>query len=232
MPGNIWDKPASPHALDDEFESTTMDPSWDYGVGALDFATPIDPYASGVTPSRVKIHTDLRPSWLTMQRGTTISKAYTFPTNFLVWVRFAPYVTTVATLNGDYYCALYLMGTNAGVADQSNAIRLMLRSWTATNSVEYSKSENGGYPLVSNILDTTTRGMSHEYIGIHKIGATYHAWAMTSGGIRTYMGSTTWNGAGTLDRVAVVMGGNETVPGSPIHAIDFMRVVESATYLP
>jgi hypothetical protein len=232
MSGNIWNKPASPHALDDEFESTVMDLSWDYAPGALDFATPIDPYASGVTPSRVEIHTDRRPSWLTMQRGTTISKVYTFPTNFLAWVRFAPYITTTAKVNGDYYCALYLMATDAGLADNANAIRLMCRSWSATNSVEYTKSENGGFPVISVIADTLTRGLSYEYVGIHKIGATYHAWAMTAVGIRTYMGSTTWAGAGTLDRIAVVMGGNETVPGSPIHAIDFLRVVESATYLP
>jgi hypothetical protein len=231
MPGNIWDKPATPHALDDEFESTTLDPSWD-NAGSLDFVTVIDPYAV-VSPSRVKLHTDHRASWLTVQGGMAISKAYTLPTNCLIWTRMAPYMTTATQGNGDYYCALYITATVAGPThDPANAIRLMLRSWTASNSVDYTKSENGGYPLISQIAETSTRGLSYEYIGIHKIGATYHAWAMTSGGVRTYLGSTTWNGAGTLDRIMVVMSGVETVPGSPIQGIDFLRVVESATYLP
>lgn len=230
MPGNIWDKPAVPHALDDEFESTILDPSWD-NAGTLDFVTPMDPYAV-VTPSRVKLHTDHRPSWLSVQGGVAISKAYTLPTNCLIWTRMAPYVTTVAKVNGDYYNALYISATSGGIHDSNNAVRLMLRSWSAGNSIEFSKSELGGFPLVSSIADTSTRGMSYEYIGIHKIGSTFHAWAMTSGGIRTYMGSTTFLGTGTLDRILLIAAGTETVPGSPIFGIDFLRVVESATYLP
>jgi hypothetical protein len=230
MPGNIWDKPAVPHALDDEFESTTLDPSWD-GAGALDFVTPMDPYAV-ITPSRVKIHTDARPSWLTVQGGVGISKAYTLPTNCLIWTRMAPYITTAARVNGDSYNALYITATSGGIHDGANAIRLMLRSWSVVNSIEFSKSELGGFPLISSIADTSTRGLSYEYIALHKIGSTFHAWAMTSGGIRTYMGSTTWNGAGTLDRILLIASGGETVPGSPIFGIDFLRVVESATYLP
>jgi hypothetical protein len=96
----------------------------------------------------------------------------------------------------------------------------------------FDKSELGGYPQVAEIAEVSSRGLSYEYICLHKLGSTFHGWAITSGGVRTYLGSTTFNGVGTLDRVAFTSAGNETVPGTCIHAIDFFRVVESATYLP
>ena len=228
MPGNIWNKPAVPHALDDEFESTTLDPSWD--INTTDFVTPVDPYAV-VSPARVKIHTDLRPSWLTSQGSFVASKAYTLPTNCLIWARLAPGTTTATRVNGDSYCGIYFSATSGGLLDGTNAVRLFLRSFTSTNSVELSKAQFAAFSEVATIPDVSTRGLSYEYVCLHKIGGVFHAWAITSGGVRTYVGWTTYTGA-ALDRVAIVMPGNETVPGSPIQGIDFFRVVESATYLP
>ena len=230
MPGNIWDKPAIPHALDDEFESTTLDPSWDYG-GSLDFVTPIDPYAIVGGDPRVELHTNGRPSWLTFQKGLQLSKAYTLPTNCLMWTRWAPRIDQ-GKVDGEYFCGMYFTASSGGVPDSGNQVRLFLRGFQASGSIVFDKSELGGFPQVTEIGETSTRGMSYEYICLHKLGSTFHAWAITSGGVRTYLNSTTFLGAGTLDRVAIIATGSGTNPGTPFHAIDFFRVVESATYLP
>jgi hypothetical protein len=234
MPGNIWNKPASPHALDDEFESTTLDPSWDYAPGGLDFATPIDPYSSGVTPSRVKIHTDMRPSWLTCQGGTVMSKLYpggVLPTNCLIWARIAPYTTTSTKVTNDYVCGIWFSSSSGGLQDSANSLRLYLRSSNATRGVEVLKAESGAFSTVISIAPVLTRGLAYEYVCLHKIGSNFHSWAMTSGGVRTYLGSTTHSG-GALDRVCIHMGSALAIPGTAIHGFDFFRVVESATYLP
>ena len=230
MPGNIWNKPSVPHALDDEFDSTTLDPSWDYS-GSIDFVTPIDPYVTVAGDTRVEIHTDRRPSWMTIQKSLVLSKAYTLPTSCLIWARWAPFIDP-SKASGEYYCGIAFSASSGGIHDGSNQVRLYLRGWENTEGVIFDKAELGGFPGVASISETSTRGLAYEYICLHKIGGTFHAWALTSVGVRTYLGSTTFLGAGTLDRVSLVAAGSGTNPGTVIHAIDFFRVVESATYLP
>jgi hypothetical protein len=230
LEGHLWEKPASPHALDDEFEDTVIDPAWI--TGTHDYVTPIDPYVVVGTP-RVHIHTDQRRSWLACQgHSGGFLKTFTLPTNCLIWarMRFDRQGTKSA---GDQYAIIYFYATTAGVSSATNNVRLWLSESAATERVVLDRTQSGAHNEVAATNNSLpTRVKCIEYLMLHKVGSTFHAWCMGQSGEKIYVGSTTHTGDETLDRVGFGLGGAETSPGSPITGIDFFRVVESATYLP
>jgi len=86
---NIFDRPLVPHPLDDEFESTTLDPTWTMS-GTVLTENAINPYGS--TPSYA-LHTNYRPSWLMLQASTSAGTRFSKDISsisagdFFVWFR-------------------------------------------------------------------------------------------------------------------------------------------------
>jgi hypothetical protein len=233
LEGHLWEKPTSPHAMDDEFEDVTLDPAWDNAT-ALDFATALTPYSgfSSFT-ARVQLHTNQRRSWLMSQYNPGyFSKPYTLPTNALLWARMRHQRSGVSG-GGVRHSAIFFSETSAGNADLNNMMIMYLAEPTNLESAQFQRIESGA----NNTIATTqhireARGNALEYVMIHKVGATFHGWVMGMTGEKVYLGSSTYAGAGTLDRLGFYMGGSGSTPGYACNGIDFIRVVESATYLP
>lgn len=233
LEGHLWEKPATPHAFDDEFENTVLDPSWiNPSAGGLDTVTPIDPYTT-ITPGRVHIHTSHRRSWLTSQYYTDwFQRSWTLPTNFLMWARMR-FDRRGSKATGNQQLSIGITATTAGLRSTTNAMYLALSEYNSGERVVFDKFTSGAYSEIGATDGSlATRVKCIEYVMIHKVGSTFHGWCMGQSGEKIYIGSTTFAGDETLDRIGFALGGNATIPGSPIQGIDFFRVVESATYLP
>jgi hypothetical protein len=232
LEGHLWEKPAVPHALDDEFEDTVLDPAWILST-TQDYATPIDPYLAFGGDPRISIHTDNRRSWL-MNQGQSggFLKTFTLPTNCLIWARMR-FDRQSGKATGDQFAVIYIYATTAGVSSATNFIRLWLCEPGTGERVMLDRSQSGVYnEVVGTNGSLATRVKCIEYVMLHKVGSVFHAWCMGQSGEKIYVGSTTHTGDETLDRVGFGLGGARLSPGSPVTGIDFFRVVESATYLP
>ena len=233
LEGHLWEKPASPHALDDEFEDTVLDPAWDLTI-SHDYVSGLDSY-DFPSPARVSIHTDHRRSWLMTQGNTGwFTKSYTLPTNCLIWarMRFDRRVTKIA---GDQRCGILFASTNGGVVNFQNSLRLWLSEFQSGEPVMFDRYQSGVFAEIAQTNDSlSTRVKCIEYVMIHKVGSTFHAWCMGQSGEKIYIGSTAFAGDEPLDRVGFYMESAATAssPGYPSMGIDFLRIVESATYLP
>lgn len=233
--GHLWEKPTTPHALDDEFENTLLDPAWDLDT-AHDYVSGVNSY-DFPSPPRVSIHTDHRRSWL-MTQGSTgwFTKAFPggLPTNCLIWARMR-FDRRSSKGVGDQYCGIMFAATTASNVSNTNNLRLWLSEYQSTEEVMFDRVQSGGFAeIAATDGSLPTRVKCIEYIMIHKVGSTFHAWCMGQSGEKVYIGSTTFAGDQTLDRVGFYMFSAATAssPGYPSMGIDFFRVVESATYLP
>jgi hypothetical protein len=229
--GHLWEKPATPHALDDEFENTTLDPSWDMN-GVVNYVA-LDPYTDADVNTRVQIHTDHRRSWIMMQGdGNQLTKTYTLPTNCLIWMR-ARFDSKSTKAGADTYCGLIVTATTAGVMSTTNYFRLLISEVGTGQRVLFSKRQSGAdSDIAATSTSLPTRVKCVEYAMLHKVGSTFHAWCMGQSGEKIYLGNTTFAGDETLDRVGILLGGTGSTPGTAVAGADFFRVVESATYLP
>jgi hypothetical protein len=231
LEGHLWEKPASPHALDDEFEDTVLDPSWEMN-GVVNYVG-LDPYAAIGGATRVQIHTDHRRSWLMTQGdGNQFTKLYTFPANSMVWSR-QRFDSKGSKASADTYAGVIVTATTAGVMSVTNYMRLLISEVGSGQRVHFSKRQSN---VITEIAFTNsslaTRVKCIEYVMLHKIGSTFHAWCMGQSGEKIYLGSTVFAGDETLDRAGLLLGGTGLTPGTAVAGADFFRIVESATYLP
>lgn len=230
LAGELWEVPDTPHALDDEFENQTIDPSWDSQY-AIDYATPIDPYAS--LQQKVNLHTT-HPSWMMTQGSVLFSKDYPggLPTNCLIWARMR-WNRDLSEANGESEIALWFGASSGGLYDNANQIGVYISEWYAGEYAEGYQRNGASFPRWGpNTVSMQNEGTAIEYVAVHKIGSTFHGWVMGNGGNRFYLGSSTFAGGGTLDRVGFTMSGAGSTPGSLCAGIDFFRVQETATFLP
>jgi hypothetical protein len=232
LSGQLWEAPESPHALDDEFESQTIDPAWS-GFAGLSQAT-VDPY-SVASPSILDVH-KTNPSWLMCQGQVRMSKLVgTLPTNMLLWARMR-HGRDMTDANGDHYMEIFFSASTGGTHDTTNDLKIRISAWNSGEHVTGDKQENGGFPQWAATSayngGVSTYGQALEYAFLHKIGLTYHGWCMTSGGNRIYCGNTTFLGAGTLDRVGFTLLGSGANPSTLVQGLDFFRVVEDADFIP
>jgi hypothetical protein len=230
--GELWEIPALPHALDDEFENSVLDPAWDVGA-AYDYATAIDPYATSVSPARVNIH-GTHPSWLMGQNGISFSKEFPggLPTNCLIWARMR-WNRDLSEANGESEIALWFGGSSGGEYDGLNQIGVYMSEWAAGEYATGYYRSGGSFPRWGGAtVAMQNEGTAIEYVAVHKLGDVYHGWVMGNGGNRFYLGSVSPGNAPSMDRVGFQMIGSLNSPGKLIAGIDFFRVVETATFLP
>lgn len=231
---NIFDKPLTPHALDDEFDSTVLDPSWTWRA-PVPVAGGINPYGN---PGQVyELHTDRRPSWLMMQTDATnmaLSKDITsLPADYFVWMRGSiSYRSTANPLNNDATLTLNLSTTpidfNNRVAiylNESDAGSIQAEFLTVIGGVSTSIGETRDLYLAQALMQPV------EAVGIQKIGNNYFGWVFGRGGTAVYMG--TANTAIPVTSATIhTINASTAAPGTMITGVDFIRFKESSTFLP
>lgn len=236
---NIWNMPEVAHAADDEFCLATLNAAWTVQGGAWTQGT-IDPQAAfgAGNNTRYDLHTQRRRSWIMMQppadaASHLIYKLYSPPTNAFIWMRgsFASRLDTAPTAN-DFTLGLVLSGNPPTANDR---VIIALNDCKASViQAEFVKVVAGVPTSVATTIDkfvTQADGQEFQGVGIQKLGTTYHGWAFLSNGNAIYLGNTTY--AATIDSISIeVINAVTTSPGNMIVGADFVRVIESAVFLP
>lgn len=237
----LWTKPDSPHAYDEEFESTTntLPSGW---VESFTPSGTIDPYTifnSGVPKREVGTW---RSSCYSIQvpndgvyLGYLLSRPATIPTNCFLWGRAAFSYKYNQSTNNDGNVGLYFAATDTGQPDADNHIRMCFNESDTGDPLQleaYKVVAGTGTTVVeTSDRDSTGIGQYYEFVGIQKLGTTYHFWAFSEHGQMFYLGSTTFTPA--VDRIGFFFGNaNTSAPGNSIVTVDFLRFVESAVFLP
>lgn len=242
----LWETPTSPNGDDEEFGSTTPPAGWEfYSHSGSVVVTPsgsLDPYSAFTTTdaARLKTHTDWRPSYATIQVGTggssrnySYTKQVTVPTNRMLWARLAwsnRYTETSATACNFGIMFAAVSSSHASLND--NVVFYMDGITSSTQGLKAAKTVASVFSVITtgpNLCGGV--GMPWDYLGIHKVGTTYHFWTFADGGTKHYWGSTTH--AATMACIGFFLrDGNSASPGNAIFGADFVRCIDSATQLP
>lgn len=246
-PWTFAEKPAVPDPRDEEFEGTAFS-GWTQG-GTPD-ATAIDPYTNAQDSKWRYSWNGTRRSHLLMQGMTSggggafyfppIYKAVTLGTNELISTRMA--IDCITGISAGDSLIGFLLYTGAGVPDvngiTTDRVALYLNvSAGGQLKVRHDVVVAGVATIVNyNISGPVSNGFGSmlepiEYLWLHKLGTTYHAWCASSSGNVIYLGSLTY--AGAVDHLAIAVG-NVTLhaPGAPRSAIDYIRFKATATDMP
>lgn len=244
-PANLWYPPASPNALNDEFEESTLS-GWtgvqnttDGVAGSFSYGT-VDPYDTSFNSGnvvRVNVNDAIRPSWALVQvpgsnKQFEIYKAISVPTNLLIWARIK-FNSRATVVDNDSGCALAFVDSVGGVPTLNGKIRLFLNeSDPGTIQAQSETISSGG--AITGIVATTdvdTQGQALEYAAIHKIGNTYHTWVGTSSGNWIWMNS--YSGLDYTPDMVSIYGYNSSVsaPGAVVVGYDFVRFLETDKFL-
>lgn len=232
-----WAKPSSAHASDEEFDSSTnnftlYDSSGSAVAGEPQNAT-IDPYTNDSTHHHVDVNS-YRADWMTIKARSNNSRFYymkpfTPATNVCCYTRVALKSRFSSSDNEDDV-GLMLMAATSGHPDPNNRIELIYQQMS-TGQRYICRITSGG---VDNTVATSTSfGNEQEpppFLNIHKIGTTYHFWISGLSGHRSYGGNGTFSG--TIAYVGFLFQCNGGTPGNGFNQIDFLRFVDSATFLP
>lgn len=242
----LWMPPAVPHAQDDEFDSDVLDSAWNVyqgwspTLGSFSYGT-IDAYDTGFTSGtvlRVDVN-DARPSWMLMQQPATgssteffrLTKAYTLPTNVLIWSRLKFNQPTLSAINDDITIGLMINHDNGGLPDQNNSVEMFLNeSDSGVVQSKFWRRVGGSTTLTGSSNDVDAQGQALEYVAIHKIGTTYHGWVGTNAGNWIWLNSATVSG--TFAHVGWFMSQYRNAsPGPSITGVDFIRFKETDKFL-
>jgi hypothetical protein len=141
----------------------------------------------------------------------------------------------MAIANNDVGIGIGLAATSGGgLPDigQDSANVLVYETDAGAAQAEYTVSEGGATSHTFVTTDVDLQGQALCYAAIHKIGSVLHGWAGTADGHWIYMGNETYTGA-ALDRVYIYGNCNSGLsPGNPMLGVNFIRFVETATFLP
>lgn len=238
---NLWAPPDTPNANDVEFEDTSPPVGWSFTAGPS--VTAINPYDTGFAAGdpRIEFHTTRRRSWMMLQPPGDgapyyMHKAYAPPANVLYWARLAFNSRYVVPANNDFSMSIMLCASAAGAPDPTNSVQMYINESDAGLIQAEAQAIEGGVvqhsEVTTDLFGTTNLGQTLEYVAIHKIGANYHYWVGTAAGSWISLGTRAYAGA-AIDRVALrFLNATVTAPGAMIMGCDFLRFVESATFLP
>lgn len=230
---SLWYPPETAHQWDDEFDGGVISPDWVVSVAVS--STPIDPYAHVAAGGP---RAELRNSWLRAQcypaNFLILTKSILpLPTNMFVWARFK-YNTPHSVSPGIFD---FISGIRLGV-DFDNRINFWLVNTPSAGVMQaYLEVREGAAQVAlfttKDLFGSVTQPPEYEYLGVQKLGSVYHFWVAAAGGSWQWLGTHTYAGA-AIEDVAVDMRSDVTAggPGSPIQSCDFIRFVESATFLP
>jgi hypothetical protein len=230
LPWSMWDYPATPDARDDEFDTAGL-AGWT-SLGTLS-GTPIDPYVAFSTANTWRGDANTtRPSWLMVQATTGggvygVAKAVTLNTNDLVWCRISSDNRTTYVANN---ARIGLLLTNT-ISDPATHYAGIVWNIDAggTNPCVASLSE--GVFIASPTMNGSIGSQPIQGLAIHKVGTRYYFWAFTEGGTRIPVGTVINANALTHVWLYCINTSSATF-GNAIVGYDFIRFVNSATYLP
>jgi len=235
----LYTYPTNPHPQDDEFESTTLGSVWaeDFTAsGSIDYDAD---FAAG--NCRRQIHTDYEKSWYSIQppydsASKHLHRYYSMPTNVFIWARVKferRHDTSVG--DDDQIIGMALTDTSAGAPRWNSFIKVWLNEQDAGQSnvevnFQYNSLDKGTYEGIT----ANQQEQGFDYIGVHKVGTVYYVWVFNNVG----QGLCLWNydmpaPNFSIDRIVFMFKSSSTLfPGNYIAGIDFIRFVESATFLP
>lgn len=226
-------KPTSPTQWDDEFEASALASKWTaVGAGAtfLQVAGYLDPYLTSVgTTHRYSL--DHRKSWLTVQpynQGDSSVHGWEqdlsgMPTNCFMWIRQSTNIRRSAITDGDGQIGLRVYQNSS---PSTNHFEIRVDTFGNIESVLTARNLNsGGTTNLGLIRNYFGESSPAEYLGLQKIGATWHGWAATAAGNWVWLSSQTF-GADNFDRVRLYVS-NATVntPGACIVGADYFRLL-------
>lgn len=238
------DPPLVASAYDDEFDGTTLDPSWTK-LGTYDNSNRINPYLGFTSGGcRTSLNGSLpigtsgyiRNSWMFFQPDSTqsavsIQKLITLPSECFVWVRMCFAFRNSSQTDNDATVGFGFHDStgfdNAVDVDlnesDASTVQLQVTSWTSGTASIVANSNNIGGANVA-------VGQFAHTVGIQKLNTTYHFWALSAAGNWLHIGSTTH--ATTFDRVKL-FANNATngAPGNMVMGFDFFRF-KTGRYLP
>ncbi len=233
-PANV---PASPHSWDVEFDSDTLPSGWT--IDTANSVGDIDLYATLSTAGKIRHSLDsFRPGWLMFQinnggvfKSIVERTGLTLPTNLFIYSRIsysAKRGSTLATTNNQGNISL---GLNDGTANNTIVLHIN-ESDTSGYEAQFEETDATVFTAVNTLrTDSNENIHMYEYMGIQKLGTTYHGWLGASNGTYFYMGSHTV--AASMTVVAVrAADASSAGPGSTLMGTDFIRFNESANFLP
>ena len=238
---SLDEKPTTPHAYDDEFEGSVLDPKWiRLSGGTFDNISSIDPYASFATGHRTSL--SYRKSWYMVQGSSTggtvlLYQPVILPTDCFVWARLGFNFRYSAVVGNDTDVELGLWGDLAGVPDGNNRAYVYLNE-TDTNTIQVEAgrvtASVGAATTMLNVgpqsVGTDSLCQAAAYVGIQKLGTTYHFYAGQPNGNWTILASQTH--AGALPWLALALTNTSAAaPGNMLMGCDFVRFF-AGRYLP
>ena len=238
---NIWTPPLDPHAQDDEFDSTTFNSDYEAyqigspaGAGSI-ITDAVDPYTNFTTDKTIKVntHTTNRPSWALMQprnvdKEICLAKAYTFPTNVLIYARMSFQVAVTVSNNDASFALIFGGDDGSGNVDPGDQLRIYSNeSDGGVTQCEYAKYDNSSWSSVASYPSSATGHPSTmQYFALHKVGSNYYGWIGTEGHW-VYMGTTTLSF--TPAHVGFLFHQRAQNPLS-VFGCDFIRFIETAVF--
>jgi hypothetical protein len=238
----LYFHPASPHANDEEFESTTAPSGWELrDTVSGTTITPsggVNPYSSPSTgTARASFHTDWRSSYASIQlaadnHNMVYAKSVTVPTNVFIWTRLASFVRNSGNAGADGNCMLGFFADSGGHPDFSTSVCFGIRSTISPTTLLSAIKDAGASTAGVNTSDFHQSSSGPwEYVGIHKIGTSYYCYAFNDAGMNVIWDEFTH--ASTMSWIGFHLRTAQTThPAAGIHRFDFLREIDSATQLP
>jgi len=241
----LWAPPGVAHAEDDEFDSVSLDAAW----GVQNITAPaagsfsegvIDSYDTAFNSGnvlRTEHNIDSKRSWLLMQPPGSgdsfmVFKPYTLPTNVLMYARMTYGRKISGAAVGDSEVALAFMTATGGVPTTASRVQMTLNHLTSgiTRARAHYYNVSMGEIGEVDTSDVDQQGQALEYVAIHKVGTDYHCWVGTES---NWFWMATYSSIGFVPDLVGFLVRNVTVtaPGACIHGIDFIRFLETDTFL-
>lgn len=220
--------PPTPSQWDDEFEATSLASKWT-PFGTWTQTLPLDPYfITSDSIYRYNIHSE-RKSWLMVQpaipqafEGLTQSLVG-LPTNCFLLARVSVNVRSTTITDGDGEFFLRVFNGAAGAGPNS-----MLLGFDTFGSIlegflrETFNSVGTNLGLVRTYFNDP---FPLEYVGLQKIGSTWHGWVGTASGHWVWLGSRVF-ASDNFDTVILAFNNQVvTSPGRMLVGCDYFRVI-------
>jgi hypothetical protein len=228
-------KPAVPSVWDDEFESFELDAKWTRQViaPALGFESVarIDPFILASGLHHIESLNRHRPSWLMVQpiNGNNTLHGYdqigvTLPNEAFFYARVSTSSRLATTSDGDGEVGFRLYNTSVGTSDY---IQVFLDSSALTRSCMMARAVGGVFTIMGLARNYSGEAQPIEYLGLQKIGTTFHGWCATASGNWMWLGTHTLATA-MYDRIHLLaLNSLSSAPGRMIVGFDFFRVLEN-----
>ena len=246
---NLWAPPSSPHALDMEFDTDTIDAGWSVqevetpAAGSISSGT-VDAYDSTFnsgTAVRINQNPTTRPSWMLLQapsrspyRRFSVYRSITVTTNMLIMARMKFFQVAASATAEDGYIGITLSLANTGVPELKNTVEVFLNEQDSGQVKANCRARNASGTAIgnTNTTDVDFQGQALEYVALHKIGTDYHCWAGTAAGNWIHINSyDNTDVPYTPDLLWIHLSNVGTTPGPRVVGVDFIRFYETANFL-